>query len=99
MIMEERNMSKWDKTIRIDDVPVHMYRLNSLAIETYGKEECNKGISVNGIILTSEWKTFLDKQGRLSKFVYNKETNKEGYLDWKSFKKSENKILEQCIRD
>lgn len=95
-IQKVNKMTKWHKEIKLDDAPIYMYKLNKKVYEKFNKDECKKGILVEGTKLTFEWQSFKDRKPKLDKFLYNQES-KQGFVDFKEFKVAENKVIRENI--
>lgn len=90
-------MQKWERVKNRFDEEIIQYKLSDECIERFGKEECEKGISINGVILTLEWKTLANVQDKLSKNLYS-ESNKDGFVDSRIYVPNEKRIIKENIK-
>ena len=90
-------MSKWEKSISFKNIPDWQYKLSTAAIEQFGEEECNKGISISGVNLNLNWKNFNFNQERLKDSLYS-ESKSNGLVDSRRVNRDKNIVTEELIR-
>jgi hypothetical protein len=90
-------MNKWERTYTKGDMPLYMYKISEFMVNKFGKVTCEKGISVEGVILKNSWTTFDKEQRGLNDLLYNKEKEGKGYIDYRVFVSNTNKVIKESI--
>jgi hypothetical protein len=90
-------MNKWERTYTKGDMPLYMYKISEFMVNKFGVKTCEKGISVEGVILKNSWTTFDKEQKALNDLLYD--TNKEGkgYIDYRVFVSNTNKVIKESV--
>ena len=90
-------MNKWERTYTKGDMPLYMYKISEFMVNKFGKDTCEKGISVEGVILKNSWTTFDKEQRGLNDLLYNKEKEGKGYIDYKIYITNTNKVIKESV--
>lgn len=89
-------MQSWEGTKMYDEDPINQYKLSKKAIKDLGESECKKGIGVNGITLTLDWKSIRNVEDKVRDFLV-KHKGKEGLVDMRIYMPNSKKIIETYI--
>jgi len=90
-------MNKWERTYTKGDMPLYMYKISEFMVNKFGKTNCEKGISVEGVLLKDSWTTFEKEQRGLNDLLYDKEKEGKGYIDYKIFITNTNTVLKESV--
>lgn len=90
-------MNKWERTYTKGDMPLYMYKISDFMVDKFGKQVCEKGISVEGVILKNSWTTFDKEQTVFKELLYDKEKEGKGYIDYRVFVSNTNTVIKESI--
>lgn len=90
-------MNKWERTYTKGDMPLFMYKISDFMVDKFGKEVCEKGISVEGVILKNSWTTFDKEQTVFKELLYDKEKQGKGYIDYRVFISNTNSVIKESV--
>ena len=90
-------MNKWERTYTKGDMPLYMYKISEFMVNKFGKTNCEKGISVEGIVLRDSWTTFEKEQRNLNDLLYDKDKNGKGYIDYRIYITNTNNVVKESI--
>lgn len=90
-------MNKWERTYTKGDMPLYMYKISEFMVNKFGIKTCEKGISVEGVLLKNSWVTFDKEQKVLSDLLYDKDKEGKGYIDYRVFISNTNKVLKESV--
>lgn len=90
-------MNKWERTYTKGDMPLYMYKISDFMVDKFGKQVCERGISVEGVILKNSWTTFDKEQTVFKELLYDKEKEGKGYIDYRVFVSNTNTVIKESI--
>lgn len=90
-------MNRWERTYTKGDMPLYMYKISDFMVDKFGKQVCEKGISVEGVILKNSWTTFDKEQTVFKELLYDKEKEGKGYIDYRVFVSNTNTVIKESI--
>lgn len=90
-------MNRWERTYTKGDMPLYMYKISDFMVDKFGKQVCERGISVEGVILKNSWTTFDKEQTVFKELLYDKEKEGKGYIDYRVFVSNTNTVIKESI--